>query len=485
MLSANRAYKLMSILLILMVSLPIFISICYAVPGADDFCNGNVVNKLREDYSILTSAVLFSKDFYMNWQGTYLGAFFVGLQPSVQHSFFTFRAILFCCFTLFVLGLFLAVLCYSEIILKLSIPAKYIFSAVFSIMVLNSTRGIEWFTWYGGCSVYQLPMICYLYALVFFLLFTTYNRIILNILSSFLSFLGAGGSLAITSLGSSLLLLTWFFVIDKSKIKTKYNLLLSLPFFMSFVGGLVNCLAPGNFVRYYAIDKTGELHVFSAFVASFSTFLDQLVSLNRFSFVFFLGIIFIVVYNSVAITISLKRLFLIIAIGFTSIILVVFPVLLGYSTNNISNAERVVFTFNLTIIIYAVVFTVALASYLRQFDFIIRMFKLFLALKGTIAFLLLIVSIVFFNYGFKNGYAYRVFRDLKHGYIQDATATLEFVYSELAKSKNLDVVVNIKPFYNTANIYLPGLSENPNSWINLCTAAYYGARSCTLKYDTN
>lgn len=483
MLSANRAYKLISIVLVVMISLPIFISICYIVPGADDFCNGSVVEKLREEHSLIISAVIFSKDIYMKWQGTYLGTFFVGLQPNVMLSFFIFRAILFCCFILFISGLFLAVLFYSDTLLKLNIPSKYITSAVFSIMVLNSTSGIEWFTWYVGCSIYQLPMICYLYALVFFLLFTKCNRIIFIALSSFLSFLAAGGSLAVTSLGSSLLLLTSLFVINKTKIKSKYNLLVSLPFFMSFVGGLVNCLSPGNFVRYSLIDKTGELHVFSAFIASFSTFLDQLISINRFHIVFLLGIIFIAIYKSVAITISLKRLFLIIAFGFFSIILVVFPVLLGYSAKNISNAERVVFTLNLAIIIYSAVFTVALASYLRQFDFINRLFYYFSTLKGLIVSLLLIVSFVYFNSGFKNGYSYRVFRDFKHGYIQEATATLEHVYSELSKSKNLDVVVNIKPFYNTANVYLPGLSEDPSSWINTCTARYYGARSCTLKYD--
>ena len=96
-------------MLITIFALPILLSVCYIVPGADDFCNANQIEKLREEYSILISAFITAKDCYMKWQGTYFGTFLIGLHPDIHYSYYTLRIVLLVAFFLYVCGAFLSV----------------------------------------------------------------------------------------------------------------------------------------------------------------------------------------------------------------------------------------------------------------------------------------------------------------------------------------------------------------------------------------
>ena len=478
----TKFYKFFAILLIVLFSFPILLSISYIVPGSDDFCNAFNIEKLREENSYLYSAFLYSISFYMNWQGTYFGAFFIGLYPNVHNSYYCLRVILFVCFILFVCGTFFYVLIFCKRILKLSESSSYVIVTTLVILTLNTTNGCEWFSWYSGCSVYQLPMISYLYSLIFLLSFYKRKHYCLMIISIFLSFLAAGGTLALTSFGSSLLLFTTLFLIDKNKLIAKNNIVLFFPFFTSVLGGVVNILAPGNLIRHSVIEPSGEFHIFRALMYSILSFLKHLIFLNNFSFLIFLGIIFIVIYKKESIKISIKQLTLFATLGFFSVIFVAFPILLGYSSNGIDTISRTAYTFDLAIIFYSMFITGVFASYIRKNELLEKLFFVFSKLNHFSILIILVFTIVFLYLGLKNGYSFRTFKDLKHGYIQEATTSLAKVYSELSKSKNLNAVLSIKPI-RSSTIYIPEISEDPKYWINTCTSRYFGAKSCSIKIE--
>lgn len=477
----KNLYKIFVILLIAVFSLPILISITYVVPATDDLCIGFKIEKLREQHTLIESAIIFAKDFFFNWQGTYFGAFVWGFQPNLHNSFFALRVILLCSFTLFVCGSFFFVLVLSKKVLNFSSTSSYTVSGILTILALNTTRGGEWFTWNTGCAVYQIPMICYLYALIALILYNFKRNYFLIIISIFLSFLAAGGSLVVTSLGCSMLLLTFVFIADKNKIISKNNFILCFPFFMSVCGGILNSLAPGNYIRHLGHEKSGQLHIFRALRDSVLSFQDHVIFLNSFSIIFFLGVLFILIYKMETIKITLKQFTLLIIFGCTSIVFVAFPFLLGYSTPRVDTTTRIAYTFDFAILFYLFVFTVAFACYSRNSEFVDSLFTSFSKLKKIPTLLLTLFCIAYFCSGIKNGYAYKTFKDLKHGYIQEATSSLSFVYSELSKQKKSNVVLSVKPF-KTSSIYVPEIINDSKHWINLCTARYFGAKSCSFIY---
>lgn len=479
----KNLYKIFVILLIAVFSLPILISITYVVPATDDLCIGFKIEKLREQHTLIESAIIFAKDFFFNWQGTYFGTFVWGFQPNFHNnSFFALRAIFLCSFTLFVCGTFLYVLVLSKKVLKFSTVSSYAVTCIFTILALNTTRGGEWFTWNTGCAVYQIPMICYLYALIALILYHLNRIYFLLIISIILSFFAAGGALVVTSLGCSMLLLTFVFITDKNKIFSKNNFILSFPLLMSVGGGILNSIAPGNYIRHLRQEKSGELHVFRALRDSVLSFQDHVFFLSSFSIIFFLGLLFIVIYKKETIKITLKQFSFIIVFGCTSIVFVAFPFLLGYSISRVDTSTRIAYTFDFAILFYLVVFTVAFACYTRNSEFVDSLFNSFSKLKKLPSLILVLICIIYFCSGIKNGYAYKTFKDLKHGYIQEATSSISFVYSELSKQKNSDVVLSVKPF-KTSSIYLPEIREDAKFWINNCTAMYFGAKSCSIKYE--
>ena len=480
MIISSKLYKLCVILLIIAFSLPILISITYVVPAADDFCNGFNLEKLRAQHSLIMSALFHSKNIFMTWQGSYFGTFVLAFLPNIHNSYFALRAILLCCFIVFVSGIFLYSLIFTRSLLKFSDFSSYIVSGIFTILSINITSGGEWFTWFTGCSIYQVPMICYLYAAISLILFSIKRNYFLLIISIVLSFFGAGGALLVTSLGSSFLLLTLVFVIDKKNYISRQNFLLIFPLFMSVLGGLVNSLAPGNFIRYLGQDKSGELHILRAIKDSLLTFQEHLVFLNSFSVVFYLGILFIVLYKNETLIISLKQFLFFNVFSCISIVLVAFPFLLGYATSRIDTTTRIAYTFDFAIIFYLIVFTISLTCYVRNNEFVDSIFFSFSKLKKVTIWCLVLVCFFYFHSGFKNGYAYKTFRDLKHGYIQEATSSLAYVYNELDKNRNSSAVeLSIKPF-NTSSIYLPEISKNPEHWFNICYSRYFGAKSCSI-----
>lgn len=479
----KNLYKIFIILLIAVFSLPVLISITYVVPATDDLCAGIKIEKLREQHTLIESAIIFAKDSFFNWQGTYFGTFVWGFQPNFHNnSFFALRAILMCSFSLFVCGTFLYIFVLSKKVLKFSTASSYAMAGIFTIISLNTTRGGEWFTWNTGCAVYQIPMICYLYSLIALIWYYLKRIYFLMIISIILSFFAAGGALVVTSLGCSMLLLTFVFIADKNKIFSKNNFILCFPFLMSVCGGILNSLAPGNYIRHLSHEKSGQLHIFRALRDSVLSFQDHVIFLNSFSIIFFLGVLFIVIYKMETIKITLKQFTLLIIFGCTSIVFVAFPFLLGYSTPRVGTTTRIAYTFDFAILFYLVVFTVAFACYTRNSEFVESLFCSFSKLKKLPSLILVLICITYFCSGIKNGYAYKTFKDLKHGYIQEATSSLSYVYSELSKGNNSDVVLRVKTF-KTSTIYLPNIREDAKFWINTCTAMYFGAKSCSLKYE--
>lgn len=138
----KNLYKIFIILLIAVFSLPVLISITYVVPATDDLCAGIKIEKLREQHTLIESAIIFAKDSFFNWQGTYFGTFVWGFQPNFRNnSFFALRAILMCSFSLFVCGTFLYIFVLSKKVLKFSTASSYAMAGIFTILALNTTRG--------------------------------------------------------------------------------------------------------------------------------------------------------------------------------------------------------------------------------------------------------------------------------------------------------------------------------------------------------
>ena len=468
-----KKYKMISILcialqliLVIRMIIPVLIACSYTFFDADDF--SNAIRLQAYDGNTLTVAFKVMVNIWTTWQGTFFGNFLLGFSPAkyggigLLHAYLIFAAIF-----LFA-SLYFMLLSVSSVWKIKATMAGWIYLAViWSMMSMSYYQEI--FYWYTGSVMYTIPLALGMFGTGMAVYAQKKGSIWMSVIAAICVFCMAGGALQITGTGCYLLLLAayGFYMRDK-----KIPVYLSVVFGVALVGGILNVIAPGNYVRHSAIDNSG-LHLFSAAKGALHVVMNGYAGMSDMRFIAIsVGAVFLfALFEDKHVE---KAIFLIIELLLFMIMPVVnvFPVLLGNSgTDEGSLAARnsFVLMLNCMIILFAMAVLAARIISVKEVRdvIVIGVFLAILILPKAI-------TIPWDNclHGTEN--------DLRSGKIQQYSADINSVIEEIKDSSESNVIIEQMP---TA----PGsfremqISQDPGNWVNMSLASYFGKESIRVR----
>lgn len=245
----NRIVQLLLGAGIVIMCLPILICTLYTYPVQDDFFNTwNVRMTMREGHTAFGAALLMALRGWKNYSGYYFSLFLTYFSDAlVQCNIWGIRLCQFVMAGLFYATVFLFI---RTMVVKVfryekekALPIAFLFFFCLTSLIYFGEH--EDFLWFCASVIYLIPMIfiltgcvCMVYALE-----TEKRRYM--ILPMLLGFFGGGAVLNIAAFGCILFVMTayWGIVV---KHKVKDSIVMCAPM---LIGGFVNVIAPGNFVR--------------------------------------------------------------------------------------------------------------------------------------------------------------------------------------------------------------------------------------------
>lgn len=241
-----------SIVVVVLV-LPSVMITLYSFPCQDDFHYASCARELMDQgYNIFTMAMKMTVEYYMTFVGGYtssfLGHFFSGIINCNIGGIRIFEFISVLIFYL-ALYLFLKVLCNKVMGFDKQkiLPLYCILVALFNCVIYYSDNDV--FYWFITSVQYLFISSFILFGVSSFVFSFYEDRLLPKrcylIMASILGFLGSGGTLSIAAFGCALYLIVamWGFFICKQK---KYA---CIGMGVSFLGAVMNGIAPGNYVR--------------------------------------------------------------------------------------------------------------------------------------------------------------------------------------------------------------------------------------------
>ena len=253
--------KIWCYLLAGLISVPHIMLASFSVPGVDDFSCANAVDIYRANHNSLISAILYARDTYLTWQGTYTGEIIMGLEPSVRGSYMPLRLILILSVVLFVAGIIFMAFTIARKFFGLSRNLSFGVALIAEFIAFNISPTGELFSWYTGAAVYTFPLIAFLFALSFSILSYYEGKKVYAVLAGICGFIGSGGSLMIVGFGCAsylVLILIYAYVIGLKKSNMNRFMELLIPFIVTVIGALICVAAPGNYIRK---EVSGSIHV--------------------------------------------------------------------------------------------------------------------------------------------------------------------------------------------------------------------------------
>ena len=167
-------------------------------------------------------------------------------------------------------------------------------------------------------------------------------------------------------------------------------------------------------------------------------------------------------------------------------IVTIFPVILGYGSYNIDaylSSTRIIYAFDLVIVLVLMVFTCVFAFYLK--DLLRRnnvnvkeqMYKYMILL---IALALMFSGEVFKNYN--NGMSMKIIDDLKNDRMQIASMQMTNIYNRVDEAEDgTDVIIN-EPVLPGTVLYIPLYIDYPAYFANAEVANYYNVNTFSIYY---
>lgn len=410
------------------------------------------------------------KDMFLNWEGTYFSNFIEPfLHPLNGIGLFQLRIIMIENALLFVgaVSSFVYQLCKKEII---SLHCKLLLIMCTFIGVLGFESWYQIFYWYTGAAFYTIP----LSVLLIGLSMTMYSdKKIGYIISGVLLFLASGGNLSIAGMGCYLMLMIVVAKLYQRKLR-KADVFI---FIGAIAGALMNCLAPGNYVRHSVIDESG-LHFFRAIIFSFS---EVVVTVEWLFFdTPFLLVCIVVFFVGVCAgkKQAVEKIYSWLMIALSALIPIVtyFPVGLGYSSGGGPNRIRFILTFSVVVSIFMVL-TLAgkvCAEYIGRRN--IR--------EVVVVVMVLVITMPTEREGWKlsETVPYHTLMDLTEGRIQSYYREANRIYDAIRTDENEDVFIYSLP-EEVDGFLCMDIIENPNHLINSEVAQYFNKKSVQCVYS--
>lgn len=458
----------------------------YTVLSGDDFTHGVRVGAFHVSLpEYFAASLLYVKDLYMDWQGTWFSMFLQAfLSPINNFGLPQLRAVMVGNALLFLASL--AVLLWVGLSFfrpeaapggeavsggKGLIPLRFAVLALFFLTVVNADVYAEIYFWFSGAVAYSMPFSLLLIGLTLFLLINREStslrrKKVLAGIAAVLLFLSSGGSLAVAGVGCYVtLMLTVAFYLSARKV-SGYNLAV---FAAGLAGALINAAAPGNFSRHDETAGAG-LHFVQAAACTVRMFAGESGRLFRETI---LGLVFLVMiaaglYLSGRCRVALRGYGIATVLALLAGLVADFPVALGYGGSYVPNR------------CYFIIDTTMVISLLNLALFLGICCHRLLGLPSdarTVAVLLYIclAAVIVTPLAVEGLPMYRVARYVHNGSYREYYGKCVELYDYLETCPEEDVELEMPDFIDDFECFY--FDEDEDGWVNQGIAAYYGKRS--------
>lgn len=465
----------------------------YTVLSGDDFTHGVRVGAFHVPLpEYFVASLLYVKDLYMDWQGTWFSMFLQAcLSPINNFGLPQLRAVMVGNALLF-LGSLAALLWTGLSYFRTAAgiggkeadascetaegPARSLMSLRFVILTLfflsivNADVYAEIYFWFSGAVAYSMPFSLLLISLTLFLLINKENNFrgkkACAGIASVLLFLSSGGSLAVAGVGCYMtLLLTGIFFLSTGKV-SRYNLTI---FAAGFAGALINAAAPGNFSRHDGTAGAG-LHFGQALACMVRMFAEESVRLFRETM---LGLVFLLlivagVYLSGRCRIAIREYGIATVSALLAGAVAYFPVALGYGGYYVPN--RCYFIIDTAMVIALL----NLALFLGVCGH--RLCGLPSDGRTTAVLLYIFLAVLIVTpLSVEELPLYRVARYVHNGSYRDYYEECAALYEYLETCPEEDVILEMPEYIDDFECLY--FDEDEAGWVNQGIAAYYGKKS--------
>lgn len=245
----TRVVDWMMIIGIIGMCIPIVVCTLYTYPVQDDFYNTwNVRQTMQEGYNAFGAALLMAIRGWSDYSGYYFSLFITYFSDAVIHcSIWGIRICQFLMAVCFYLSVFLLIRIIVIRVFKYEKRKSLRIVFLFFICLTSMYYFVEHedFLWFCASVIYLIPMIFIflgILCMIYVLDTANYKYLIIPVL---LGFLAGGAVLNIAAFGCIVYIMTAYWgIIVKKKIKA--SVCMCIPMLS---GGIINVIAPGNFIR--------------------------------------------------------------------------------------------------------------------------------------------------------------------------------------------------------------------------------------------
>ncbi|MBQ9926573.1 MAG: hypothetical protein IJO65_01225 [Lachnospiraceae bacterium] len=352
----KRAFKIITYCLVnILMCLPSIIITLYTYPVQDDFYNTTVIlAEIAQGKNAFCAAWSKAINGYTTYSGYYFSLFLTYFTDAiVQCDVWGIRIVQFVmsiCFYLVVCWFIYSV---TKKVMLYSTECAWQVTSFFVVCItcLYYYSEHEDFYWFCASVIYLIPIICIMLGSILLIYAITYNSRILLIPVVLLGFLSGGSVLNIAALGCILFVMIayWGIVVKK---RIMISLVGSIPMVL---GGIINVVAPGNFVRKGSAISGDE--VFAVLKGTFQYTIERYeLFLTKFPlFPAILIILFLLLLHTDCSKYKYKFYvpILFTTVNFLSIMIIIFPVALGYGMDVYVLMERSNFISDFAIYFFA------------------------------------------------------------------------------------------------------------------------------------
>ena len=465
----DRNWKfILYICLIIIVLFPMIYTIFYTIHSEDDF--SMVLSCNRE--SLLAESIRIANDYYKNWSGIWLYMVIEVLFNPLMCFPLESQGIgieMVCLFMTFVASLLLLIYVASKRLLKVGNKETIAaFGLIFLFVFFNTNIYQEVFYWFVGSSYMMAVTAGIVTIIVTIEFFCNPKRD-----GRMGVFLLLSGILACNFFQAAILPGMVFIVLWCWLSKKEHKLLWKkgIPFCFMFLSGLMAVIAPGNYVRR-SYDSS-SYNVVKGFVDACK--MEAIVLRDLFYQPFVILLIVYCIYIGIRFRVRDVKGKEVLSGAF---LLNCFPIAFGYADVGLSS--RIYFLLNFTTLVGAVVTAVLAGMYVSNLirgdifnDCQVKVFVtafVFLFLYATVIYNEDIKKLPWFQ-------TVIAAEDVKeiHDVWQDCLI-------EIRDSKESSVELAIEErFFKSPVLRLPGLSEDPQAWVNDLIAQYFDKESVIVR----
>ncbi len=470
-----KKYLLYPLLYVVLLA-PFVITSSFTMFSADDYSLAVEIMPYKKESSLyLVALIRFVIDRWFEWSGRWVTSLFpLGINPLIiSKNPYTLLSILmpiFFCAFMIAIGFALKVVLETFFRLdnsKMSSAIIFVFLAT----LLNTDIYPEIFYWFTGAN-YTVMLIHELLAIAFSIMYFEHengNRY--TVPYALFGFFACNNLQAIVPL---FLIVLWYeYKRYKNKTVQRRDVIIILLF---VVAVLLNVLAPGNYVRHDVIDSSG-LHPIWAlwYVLVVTMRVAKEMVRNSIVIAFSLGLIMLGIVTKYRGFSVGKRLYKLIAFSALSLIGVIYPLTLGYSSaENLANRNLFVIKLHCLIILVVVLFPLgneligkALLENRVKLKNVLLCFVLALSMSG----LLLIRQMPSLPY-------YVTINSLDD--TRKTNAKWLDIINQIASSEENDVEICAEDIPAVGMLKVPGITKDKEDWVNEAVATYYGKNSVAI-----